>query len=96
MGDITRSAAELADPTATAELTYEKTPETTSVSAKLPEKNASDLLPLAAMMACCAGPTATFGFALTTATPWWVAAPLGLAQLVAVIIVYTRARPSTR
>ncbi|GAA4845350.1 hypothetical protein GCM10023201_40690 [Actinomycetospora corticicola] len=98
MGDITQPQpeAEHEHLRGVAKLTVSKTPDSATVSAILPEKQASDLLPMFAMSAITVAPWTTFWLAGTTDTPWWVSAPVGLVQLVAVTFVYLRARPSTR
>ena len=75
------------EPSAAAELKITKSSDKgLSLSAKLPEKNASDLLPLAGIVACLAGPPAIF---LTTGAvmPWWASAPVGVLQLLAVLLI---------
>lgn len=99
MRDAPQHATELdEEPAGAAELTIETSPDSTSVSATLPGKDASDLLPMLALVACTAGPPATFQFADVASTPWWAAAAVALAQLVAAIsiVVLRRARPRHR
>jgi hypothetical protein len=95
MGDITQPATETdEDSVDGAALTVKTEPASASISATLPAKHAADLLPVAALVACVAGPPAIFASAKLLATPWWAASLLGLAELVAVVTIYFRARPS--
>jgi fatty acid desaturase len=82
--------------TGAAELKVVKTPDSTSFTASLPRENASDLLPMVAILAIIAGPIALFHYAGVTATPWWVVGVVVLLQVVAVTTIVHRYRGRPR
>lgn len=87
MREAQRAAEMEEDPTGAAALTVQTSTDSTSVSARLPGKYASDLLPMSAIVACAAGPPAIFYTADVTSMPWWAAGTVGLVQLVAVTLI---------
>lgn len=68
------------EPTDSAELKLRKTPDDLSLEAKLPQRNAADLLPMTALVAGNAGPTLTILYAGAT-LPWGAIVAVAMAQL---------------